>query len=160
MARTCSLPFDDLAATRRFATRLADSLTTGDTVLLEGDLGTGKTTLARAVIARLCGIQDAPSPTYTLVQTYDCEDGRELWHADLYRIEAASELEELGLEDAFDAAICLVEWPDRLGDAVPADRLEIALSAAPGLETRREARITGYGRWEERLDDICRTDGR
>lgn len=154
MARTRSVFLQDLAATRRFGTGLADRLLPGDTVLLEGDLGTGKTTLARAVIARLCGVEDAPSPTYTLVQTYETQDGGELWHADLYRIEDASELEELGLEDAFDAAICLIEWPDRLGDACPPDRLEIALSAAAGLETGREARITGFGRWEDRLDDV------
>lgn len=159
MARTRSFRFEDPAETRRFATRLAARLAPGDTVLLDGDLGTGKTTLARAVIAQLCGVEDAPSPTYTIVQVYDCARGGELWHADLYRIEEASELEELGLEDAFDTAICLVEWPARLGDLLPPDRLEIALSAVPGLETAREARITGFGRWEERLDDICPTDG-
>lgn len=152
-SRTQSL--DGLEATRRLGARLAAQLRPGDTVLLTGDLGAGKTTLARAVIAQMCGVEDAPSPTYTLVQLYETQAGDELWHADLYRIEAMSELEELGLEDAFETAVCLVEWPDRLGDAVPADRLEILLRAPDaGLESGREARITGFGRWEERIDDI------
>ena len=154
MARTRSLIFADTAATRRFGAGLAARLSAGDTVLLQGDLGTGKTTLARAVIAQLCGVEDAPSPTYTLIQTYDTAAGEELWHADLYRIEDPSELDELGLDDAFEEAICLIEWPDRLGDAVPEDRLEIALVAGRGLDDAREARITGFGRWEDRIDDI------
>jgi tRNA threonylcarbamoyl adenosine modification protein YjeE len=154
MTRTRSIRLPDLAATRRFGAGLAECLAAGDTVLLEGDLGSGKTTLARAVIARLCGVEDAPSPTYTIVQAYDCVTGGELWHADLYRIEHESELEELGLDDAFDRAICLIEWPDRLGRIRPADRLEIELSAVPGLESGREARITGFGRWENRIDDV------
>ena len=146
---------DGLDATRRFGSRLAAALRPGDVVLLTGDLGAGKTTLARAVIAKMCDVEDAPSPTYTLVQIYDMAAGGELWHADLYRIEDPSELDELGLEEAFDFAVCLVEWPDRLGGAVPPDRLEILLTGgAPGLESEREARITGFGRWEERLDDI------
>jgi tRNA threonylcarbamoyl adenosine modification protein YjeE len=146
---------DSLDATQGLGARLAGVLAPGDVVLLTGDLGAGKTTLARAVIAKMCGVDDAPSPTYTLVQVYDTTDGGELWHADLYRIEDAAELDELGLEDAFDDAVCLVEWPDRLGNAVPPDRLEILLTGGgTGLESGREARITGFGRWEERLDDI------
>lgn len=146
---------DGLEATRRLGARLAAVLGPGDVVLLNGDLGAGKTTLARAVIATLCGIEDAPSPTYTLVQIYDTDAGDEVWHADLYRIEDPSELDELGLDDAFDTAICLVEWPDRLGGRLPPDRLEILLSGEnTDLESGRKARITGYGRWEERVDDI------
>lgn len=133
-SRTYSLA--GLEATRRLGERLAAAFRPGDVVLLHGDLGAGKTTLARSVIAKMCGVEDAPSPTYTLVQVYDTLAGDELWHADLYRIEDAGELEELGLEDAFDTAICLVEWPDRLGGAVPANRLEILLTGSgTGLET-------------------------
>jgi tRNA threonylcarbamoyladenosine biosynthesis protein TsaE len=155
MASSRTQSLDSLEATRRLGARLAAQLRPGDTVLLTGDLGAGKTTLARAVIAEMCGVEDAPSPTYTLVQLYDTAAGDELWHADLYRIEDVSELEELGLEDAFETAVCLVEWPDRLGDAIPQDRLEILLRASDaGLESGREARITGFGRWEERVDDI------
>ncbi|WP_238934371.1 tRNA (adenosine(37)-N6)-threonylcarbamoyltransferase complex ATPase subunit type 1 TsaE [Maricaulis parjimensis] len=151
---TRSIRLDDLAATDAFSARLAALLGAADVILLTGDLGTGKTTLARGVIARLCGVKDAPSPTYTIVQLYDCLDGGELWHADLYRIEDPSELEELGLDEAFDTAICLVEWPDRLGEHLPPDRLEIRLETLEGSQTGREARLTGYGRWETRIDDI------
>ncbi|MCR9266667.1 MAG: tRNA (adenosine(37)-N6)-threonylcarbamoyltransferase complex ATPase subunit type 1 TsaE [Alphaproteobacteria bacterium] len=154
MGMKYSIRLDDPAATDRFAARLAAQLGAADVILLTGDLGTGKTTLARGVIARLCGVNDAPSPTYTIVQTYDTEDGGELWHADLYRVEDPSELDELGLDDAFEEAICLVEWPDRLGAHLPPDRLEIRLETLEDSPTSREARLTGFGRWEDRIDNI------
>ncbi|MHA6287724.1 tRNA (adenosine(37)-N6)-threonylcarbamoyltransferase complex ATPase subunit type 1 TsaE [Maricaulis sp. CAU 1757] len=148
------LPLDDLTATRRFGTQLAGLLRPGDAVMLEGDLGAGKTTLARAVIAAACGVEDAPSPTYTLVQVYDTVGGDALWHADLYRIEDPEELDELGLEDAFEEAICLVEWPERLGEFRPGNRLEIILHSTPnGDEVSREARLRGFGGWEARIED-------
>jgi tRNA threonylcarbamoyladenosine biosynthesis protein TsaE len=151
--RTTSLP--DLAATQAFGERLSSQLRGGDIVCLQGDLGAGKTTLARAVIARLTGVVDAPSPTYTIVQTYVTHDNVELWHADLYRIEHPDEFDEIGLHDAFDEAITLIEWPDRLGDQMPKDRLEISIIAsADGMDTAREVRITGWGEWESRIDNI------
>lgn len=116
-------------ATAAFARRLASRLRPGDTLLLEGPIGAGKTHFARALIlerlARAGLSEDVPSPTYTLVQTYD--DGvAEIWHADLYRLTDPSEVAELGLSEAFDTAICLVEWPDRLDptDAPRALRLQ------------------------------------
>ncbi|MFY0638831.1 tRNA (adenosine(37)-N6)-threonylcarbamoyltransferase complex ATPase subunit type 1 TsaE [Maricaulis maris] len=158
MGNSNSVSLPDLAATQALADRLSAALRAGDTVFLTGDLGAGKTTLARTVIATLCGVEDAPSPTYTLIQTYDGEKG-ELWHADLYRIEQAGELDELGLEDAFGDIIVMIEWPDRLFGLVPDDRLEIHLEMAgdsPGdaMDTPRRARLTGFGEWETRLDDI------
>jgi tRNA threonylcarbamoyladenosine biosynthesis protein TsaE len=77
-------------------------------------------------LASLNTPEDVPSPTFTLVQTYDT-DGGEIWHADLYRLSDPSEVYELGLEAAFETAICLVEWPDRLGDATPTDALYLTL---------------------------------
>ena len=164
MTPPLQIALPDLAAVQAFGDRMAGWLKPGDTVFLIGDLGAGKTTLARAVIAAACGIENAPSPTYTLVQTYPTQAGGEIWHADLYRIEDESELMELGLEDAFDSVIALVEWPDRLGAAAPRDRLEIAILAENGeMKGRAEAGaedaprrlvLTGHGRWEERLDDI------
>ena len=152
-SRTIDLP--DLAATARLGMRLAARLRVGDIVCLTGDLGAGKTTLARQIIADLCDVHDAPSPTYTIVQAYDTVGGPPLWHVDLYRVEESGELTELGLEDAFDTAITLIEWPDRLGDDLPDDRLEISLAIGPaGVETARQARITGLGIWESRLDDL------
>lgn len=151
-----SLP--DLAATQALALRLSNALRPGDTVFLTGDLGAGKTTFARTIIAALCGVDDAPSPTYTIIQTYDRGDG-ELWHADLYRIESPDELDELGLDDAFGEVTLLIEWPDRLFGRVPADRLEVQLEMigeSPGaaMDTPRRAGLTGFGEWEARLDDI------
>ncbi|OLF71445.1 tRNA threonylcarbamoyladenosine biosynthesis protein TsaE [Maricaulis sp. W15] len=158
MGNSNSVSLPDLAATQALALRLARVLRAGDTVFLTGDLGAGKTTFARTIIQTLCGVDDAPSPTYTLIQTYDWSGG-ELWHADLYRIEDASELDELGLDDAFGDAIMLVEWPDRLFGQAPDDRLELDLemlgdSAGDSMDRPRRAGLTGFGEWETRLDDI------
>ena len=117
------------ADTQVFATRLAPLVRPGDVVALAGDLGTGKTTFARGFINALFVIhglppEDVPSPTFTLVQEYPLPDFT-LYHIDLYRIEAELEILELGLEDAFAEGVCLVEWPDRLGSLLPANRLEL-----------------------------------
>lgn len=145
------------AETAAFGQRLASWLRAGDVVLLGGDLGAGKTTLARAVIETLTGADDVPSPTYTIIQTYDLNTGGELWHADLYRVEDEAELDELGLEDAFEDAICLIEWPDRLGAYRPQSYLALDITLEAGEETQvRRVRITGRGAWEERLDDFRR----
>ncbi|WGH77460.1 tRNA (adenosine(37)-N6)-threonylcarbamoyltransferase complex ATPase subunit type 1 TsaE [Jannaschia ovalis] len=132
-----ALPPIDLAtpaATDALARRLAPALGPGDTILLEGPVGAGKTAFARALIGALraqAGLppEDVPSPTFTLVQTYDA-GGFEIWHADLYRLGQPEEVLELGLEDAFADALCLVEWPDRLGPAAPRDAITLALAVA------------------------------
>lgn len=116
--------------TTRFGQVLAQSLTPGDVVLLEGSIGAGKTHLARAVIRALTHpAEEVPSPTFTLVQTYDTRAGA-LWHADLYRLSHPDEVWELGLDDAFASAISLIEWPDRLGAQLPGDAIRISLRAA------------------------------
>jgi tRNA threonylcarbamoyladenosine biosynthesis protein TsaE len=108
---------------------LAPLLGAGDCVLLEGPIGAGKSHLARALIqARLGRREEVPSPTFTLVQTYDAA-GIEIWHADLYRLSHPDEVLELGLDDALQTGICLIEWPDRLGRYLPEDALRIALSS-------------------------------
>lgn len=118
----------DGAATDRLAAWLAPRLRPGDGVMLHGPLGAGKTHFARALIrARLGRTEEVPSPSFTLVQVYD-DAGTEIWHADLYRLSHPREVLELGLMDAFETAICLVEWPDRLGDMIPPDALHVALS--------------------------------
>ena len=118
----------DAAATAALGERLAEIIRPGDTVLLEGPIGAGKSHLARALIrAKLGRMEDVPSPTFTLVQTYDAGD-TEIWHSDLYRLSLPDEVFELGLEEAFSKAVCLIEWPDRLGRYVPVDALHLQLS--------------------------------
>ncbi|MCR9110163.1 tRNA (adenosine(37)-N6)-threonylcarbamoyltransferase complex ATPase subunit type 1 TsaE [Marivita sp. XM-24bin2] len=113
--------------TAQLAVRLGASLSAGDTLLLEGDIGAGKSHFARALIqSRLAEPEDVPSPTFTLVQVYDLPEC-ELWHADLYRLNDPDQVVELGLLDAFETAICIIEWPDRLDDLAPADALTIRL---------------------------------
>ncbi len=141
-------------ATSAFASSLAPFLNPGDTILLEGPIGAGKSHFARSVIqTRLTNsgiIEDVPSPTFTLVQTYD-DDICEIWHADLYRVTNTSEIDELGLWDAFGSAICLVEWPDRLGTLAPANALTIALEQGQ-TEGERSARfISSDPGWKPRL---------
>jgi tRNA threonylcarbamoyl adenosine modification protein YjeE len=118
--------------TTELATQIGTRLRPGDTVLLEGDIGAGKTHFARSLIQSLQDVpEDVPSPTFTLIQTYDTRSGP-IWHADLYRLSGPEDIVETGLLDAMDTAICLIEWPDRLGPDCPANAL--TLSFAPGLD--------------------------
>lgn len=148
-SHTISLPDpDDTTALGR---QLASVLRPGDVVLLDGEIGAGKTHLARAVIqtlqSRFGSPEDVPSPTFTLVQTY-LAGGTEIWHADLYRIGGPDGVIELGLDEAFETAICLVEWPDRLGDLAPKGALRISLAV---VGDGRQAVFSGNETWMNRL---------
>jgi len=146
------LDLPDAAATRALGAKIARVLRPGDVVCLFGGLGAGKTTLARGVVAELLGADtETPSPTYTLVQVYEGPDF-DLWHADLYRLERPEETVELGLEEAFETAASLIEWPERLGDLIPGDRLEVHLDETS--DGARRARLVGVGAWRERIDGI------
>ena len=105
--------------------------------------------MIRAALGRK---EEVPSPTFTLVQTYPFGGG-EIWHVDLYRLSLPEEVLELGLEEAFADAISLVEWPDRLGDLLPADRLQIAFVYGAAPDTRH-IHLNGHGRWRDRLDQL------
>jgi tRNA threonylcarbamoyl adenosine modification protein YjeE len=143
------LELPDPAATDRLGEALGPLLEPGDSVLLEGDLGSGKTALCRALIRRLAGPETAvPSPTFTLVQTYETAAGP-LAHLDLYRLEEPDEVLEIGWEELVQDSICLVEWPGRLGPYTPRNHLLVRLemTAAGG----RRARLEGHGSWQTRL---------
>ncbi|MDB5491962.1 MAG: tRNA ((37)-N6)-threonylcarbamoyltransferase complex ATPase subunit type 1 TsaE [Micavibrio sp.] len=138
--------------TAEFARDLALLLRAGDVLFLEGDLGMGKSVFARALIRELSAAPDleVPSPTFTLVQTYDTIKGP-LWHFDLYRIKAPEDVYELGWEDALAEGIVLVEWPSRLNSALaPRNRLELGFSTAD-KEGTRHLTFTPHGQWKDRL---------
>lgn len=130
--------------TAAVAVQLAPTLKTGDVLCLHGDLGMGKSVFARALIRTLTGNpdQEVPSPTFTLVQTYDAA-GTEIWHFDLYRLKDPDEVYELGWEEALGGAISIIEWPVRLGHLLPADRLDIHLTLTP--DGGRQLRLTRQG---------------
>ncbi len=107
--------------------RIAPVLKTGDVIALTGGLGAGKTTFVRGVIQSQMDGEEVPSPTYTLVQTYDLPR-YELWHCDLYRLKHPDEIYEMGLLEAFDEAVCFIEWPDKMGDHLPDDVLRIHIA--------------------------------
>lgn len=144
-----TVPLPDEAATMALARQLARALGPGDLVALRGDLGAGKTALSRALI-RAVTEEDAevPSPTFTLVQTYDTDIGP-VWHFDLYRLSGPDEVTELGWDEARAEAVLLVEWPDRLGPLLPADRLDLTMTFTG--PTARQAELVGHGAWAERL---------
>lgn len=118
------------AGTQAFAQKFADNLVCGDVILLHGDLGMGKTVFARALIRAVCKDEEieVPSPTFTLVQSYDSHIGT-IWHFDLYRLSDSSEIYEIGWEEAITEGIVLVEWPERLGNLIPSGAIDITLSA-------------------------------
>ncbi len=135
----------DEQATERLGATLARDAKPGDIFALVGELGSGKSTLARGFIQALAGEdEEVPSPTFTLVQTYDTAAGV-IWHFDLYRLCRPEEAFELGIEDAFIDGICLIEWPERLGPALPRRFIEVRLRC---VEEGREASILHSGRGE------------
>lgn len=141
-----TVTLSDETATAALGARIARGLEPGDAVLLKGELGAGKTTLARAILRALGVEGHVPSPTFTLVQAYQADE-LPVFHYDLYRIEHPRELSELGIDDALEDGVVLVEWPERgfpqrlAGDALTVTLMQVSAGA-------REARIAGSTRWE------------
>jgi len=154
---TFSVALANETATARLMAEIALLIGPGDVVTLSGDLGAGKTSAARAMIRYLAGDDDleVPSPTFTLVQSYELPPFP-LLHADLYRVNDPSELEEIGLSPLPDGAVALIEWPERAPGAMPSDRIDIALSHRPALGSMaRAAEITGHGAAAARVERLA-----
>jgi tRNA threonylcarbamoyladenosine biosynthesis protein TsaE len=139
----------DVAATEAFGRALAPLLRAGDVVALSGDLGAGKTSLARGVLAVLGLAEEAPSPTFAIVQPYaPPEVSLPVAHVDLYRLDEPEDVEELGLDEWLEEGALLVEWPERLGDRLWPQSLRLTL--APGEEGGRRLTWAAPAAWEAR----------
>jgi len=142
-----SLHLPTPAAAEALGAAAGRALKSGEAICLWGPLGAGKTTLARGLIRSLTTPEEeVPSPTFTLVQTYDGPDFA-LAHFDLYRIARPEEIFELGLDEALDQGAAIIEWPERLEGRLPADRLDIVLTIEGD---GRRARLRPHGAWEGR----------
>jgi tRNA threonylcarbamoyladenosine biosynthesis protein TsaE len=157
-ARFSAVDVADLAALSALAARLAAPARRGDTFALSGELGAGKTALARAFIGALANREGAaapgevPSPTFTLMQIYEIGEVQ-VYHFDLYRLKSADEALELGIEDACADGVALIEWPERLGRYLPSDRIDVRLVITG--EGSRRAEIALHGRVRERYGDLA-----
>lgn len=150
VSKTRVIDLPDEAATARLAETLAHCAQAADVVALRGDLGAGKSTFARAFIRALTHAEEeVPSPTFTLVQTYETKIAP-IWHFDAYRLKVPEEALELDVEDAFSCGISLIEWPDRLGPYLPERRLDVTLEAGPTPESRRATLIA----WGDRAAQL------
>jgi len=153
--RIVTLALPDLAATARLGAALSRRLTVGDVVALHGDLGAGKTELARAIIRAATGdgALIVPSPTFTLAETYDTSLGP-VWHFDLYRLDSPEQVWELGFEEALTSGISLIEWPERIGALLPVERLDATLTIVG--EEARAATLAAGESWVDRLAGLTR----
>jgi tRNA threonylcarbamoyl adenosine modification protein YjeE len=147
----------DEAATINIAKQISSTAATGDVIALFGDLGCGKTSFARAFInARTATFENVPSPTFTILQTYEFPDPNgaiPVYHFDLYRIESTIEIEELGMDEAFVDGISLIEWPERLDGSLPSNRLDLILTQ--GKEPNyRQATLKFHGLWTSRIQSL------
>ena len=141
------IDLENAAATEALGAALAPLLRAGDAICLSGDLGAGKSTLARGLIAARTGAREAPSPTFAFVETYEAAD-LSLWHFDLYRLEAPGDVWELGYEDALEDGAALIEWPERIGALAPENALSLRLEIEG---ERRIAVIKADESWAMRL---------
>src|SRR5690242_581737 len=152
----------DESATYRLMMDIAGLIEPGDLITLSGDLGAGKTTFARALVRHLAGDEtvEVPSPTFTLMQAYELPRFA-LLHADLYRLSGPAELAELGFDDLAAGTVMLLEWPDRAGNTLPADRIDVAFTLSPQQgPSFRQVRVTGRSEEPSELQShvnlVCR----
>lgn len=146
----------NLAATDRLAQQIAPLLQTGDVLILQGNLGAGKTTFARSLLRALGVKGEVPSPTFTLVQTYETPSFA-VHHFDLYRLQDPSELEELGFDESLVHGIAVVEWPERAAERLASDRLtpnRLTLHFVEDTTRGRTCQLQGRGNWAQRLKGI------
>ena len=152
-----SFYLENLDACRRLAGQLANILKTGDILTFEGTLGAGKTEFCRSIIHSLGYDEDVPSPTFSILQTYeppiDDLEKPAIWHLDLYRLEKSEDVFELGIEDGLDTAITLIEWPDKMGSYLPEGCLNVSLKLADN-EGARHISFSGSEYWEVRLKEL------
>lgn len=142
-----------LEDTRHIAATLAHHVKKGDVIALKGDLGAGKTAFSRYFIQALMGSEvEVPSPTFTLVQTYN-PPSFPVWHFDLYRLSSPEEAIELAIEDAFFDGVSLIEWPEIIFPLLPEDWLEITLEAG-AHEEERKLLLRGHGEWYNRVQEL------
>ena len=142
----------DEVATEALAGRIAGMAKPGDVFTLIGDLGTGKTVFARAFIRARCNSdEEVPSPTFTLLQTYEAKETI-IYHFDLYRIEKTNDAIELGIEEAFADGLTLIEWGERLGSLLPTNRLDVNLFQGKSPNAR-QVQLLGHGDWKIRLNE-------
>lgn len=137
-------------ATEKIGERLARLLRPGDVVALSGDLGAGKTTFARGVLKALGLREEAPSPSFAIVQPYEPpEVEMPVWHVDLYRLEEMEDAAELGLDEALEYAALMIEWPERLGSSLWSEALRLRIEITHGGERRLTAQVPAAweGRW-------------
>lgn len=144
------------AATEALGRQIAALAQASDLILLRGDLGMGKTSLARAFLqARAAEPIEVPSPTFTLIESYDLTPP--VHHVDLYRLDGPEQIVELGLDDLYDDGIVLIEWPERAEGMLPMDALQIELRDEGA--GRREATLTAIGHaWAERLENLRKAE--
>lgn len=137
--------------TQRLAENLSQVVLKGDVFALKGDLGAGKTTFTRFLIQALMGSEThVPSPTFTLVQTYESRNF-EIWHFDLYRLKSPEEILELGIEDALLRGVSLIEWPEKMGSYLPQNCLKITFELH---DDKRQILIEGNDEWQMRLKKL------
>ena len=151
------ITFESLEQMQVFAKNLTSFLGAGDILALDGDLGTGKTEFSRALIHGFGFNEDVPSPTFNLLQIYEPKQHDQktpmIWHFDLYRLEKPEEAFELGIEEAFDTGLTLIEWPSKLGKYLPADILAVYIKMT-GDQDMRKFIFAGGAAWQKRLENL------